>query len=126
MIQPRNHLIVLKLIEQAEKRVGKLVIPTHSEKYAEAEIVAVGPGTISAEGGRSETHDLRPGQRVLVRHKEEVPQRVGGTQLEIAGIPYRVGDETYYVFPQERVVGIIAQPAEEAVDVRVRTALGLN
>lgn len=109
MIQPRNHLVVVKLIEQVQKTVGKLVIPTNGEKYCEAEIVAVGPGTIAAEGGRSETHDLKPGQRVLVRFKEIVAQQVGPPALEIAGIPYRVGDVTYHVFPQERIVGVIAE-----------------
>jgi co-chaperonin GroES (HSP10) len=111
VIQPRNHLVVVKLIEQAQKQVGKIVIPTNAEKYTEAEVVAVGPGTVAAEGGRPETHDLKPGQRVLVRHKED---RVGpaGQYLELAGIPYRVDDQTYHVFPQERIVGIIAQPGE--------------
>ena len=116
MIQPRNHLVVVKLIEQAEKQVGKIVIPANGEKYCEAEVVAVGPGTVAAEGGRSETFDLKPGQRVLIRHKEAVPspKAVGGFALESAGIPYRApgSDELYYIFPQERIAGIIAGPEE--------------
>lgn len=116
MIQPRNHLVVCKLIEQAEKQVGKIVIPSNGEKYCEAEVVAVGPGTIAAEGGRSETHDLKPGQRVLIRHKELVPGPMG-QQLESAGIPYRApgSDELFYIFPQERIAGIIAQPDQAAL-----------
>jgi co-chaperonin GroES (HSP10) len=106
MIKPRNSLAVLRLLEKAEQQVGKIVVSDVEELYTEAEVMAVGPGSISAEGGRSEMFDLAVGQRVMVKHKEFGPQRMKVT----AGIKYIHNDEVLYVFEQSSIVGIIAEP----------------
>lgn len=107
MITPRNSLVVLRLIEQAEKKIGQITVPTNKELFSEAEVVAVGPGTVSAEGGRSETFDLKVGQRVFVKSKDRFRGQVG-EEVRISGIEYRVGDEKFYIFEQGNVLGIIA------------------
>jgi co-chaperonin GroES (HSP10) len=111
MIKPRNSLVVLRLIEKAEYKVGKITVPSNSECYCEAEVVAVGPGCVSAEGGRSETFDLKPGQRVWVKHKTKFHQGQM-TRLEDAGLPYRDGEVTYHGFEQTSIIGILAEPDE--------------
>ena len=111
MIQPRNSLVVVKLIEQAEKKVGAITVPTNADLYCEAEVIAVGPGNVSAAGGRSECFDLKPGQRVWVKYKEQKPMGGGQVARFDAGIRYQDGDTYYYVFTQESILGIIAEPA---------------
>lgn len=113
MIQPRNTLVVVKLIDKAERQVGKISVPTNRDCYTEAEVVAVGPGTVSAAGGQSETFDLMIGQRVFVKHKSKHTRGPGdlGT-LTDEGLPYQDGDESLRLFEQSSIVGIIAQPGD--------------
>lgn len=109
MFKPRNTLVVLKLIQKAETQVGKLVVPNGDGCYTEAEVVAVGPGTIEIEGQRPATFDLKPGQRVYVKHKEKRnPQMPAGD----AALMYRDGDETFHIVEQSSIVGILAEPGE--------------
>jgi co-chaperonin GroES (HSP10) len=109
MIVPRNTLVILELILKQERKVGAITVLANNELYAEAEVVAVGPGTKSAEGGVSETFDLKVGQRVWVRAKNKVRTQLGeGT--DIAGIEYRDGDKVYHIFEQGSILGIIAEP----------------
>lgn len=113
MIQPRNTLVVVKLIDKAERQVGKISVPTNKDCYTEAEVVAVGPGTVSAAGGQSETFDLKVGQRVWVKHKSKHIRGAGDIGiLTDEGLPYQDGDETFRLFEQSSVVGIIAQPGD--------------
>jgi co-chaperonin GroES (HSP10) len=110
MIQPRNSLVVVKLIEQAEKRVGAITVPTNKDCFCEAEVIAVGPGIIQATGGRHENFDLKVGQRVFIKHKSQVRGPMGIT-AELVGIEYRDGNEKFYIFEQGNILGIVAEPA---------------
>lgn len=114
MIQPRNSFVVVKLRLKPEERRGDIIIPTGQDEYAECEVVAVGPGSISAAGGRSETHDLQPGQRVLARHKRKQ------TRINGAGLPeHRFAEnglklkpsegEDLYLFEETDILAIVAQ-----------------
>ena len=111
MIQPRNTLVVLRLIEQKEKKVGKITLPTGNVFYCEAEVVAVGPGTVGAAGGRSETFDLSVGQLVYVKHKqpERNPQMPSGFSAVYAGTPFEENGVNYYLFLETSIVGILAE-----------------
>jgi|GEM_PF-2849928 len=117
MIQPRNTLVVVKLITAAERKVGAITVPTNQECYTEAEVIAVGPGNVSAEGGRSETFDLMPGQRVWVKHKKKIRVGANASTFEDEGLPYRDGEELYHCFEQSSIIGILSQPPQaKAVD----------
>lgn len=109
MIVPRNTLVVLRLIETTEKTVGAVVVPTAKDQYCEAEVMAVGPGTLSAAGGRSEIFDLKIGQRVFVKHKTKSRGPMGEILLD-DGIVYMDGDKKYMLFEQNNILGIIAEP----------------
>jgi len=114
VIQPRNTLVVLKLIEKAERKIGKISVPTNNDCYTEAEVIAVGPGTISAAGGQSETHDLKKGQRVWVKHKKKVSRGQGAIgELFDEGLPYQDGDIGYLCVEQSSIVGILAEPSPD-------------
>lgn len=103
MIQPRNNYVVLRLIDKVSQKQGSIIIPATRECFCEAEVIAVGPGNVAAEGGRPDTADLQPGQVVFVNHKHPAP----GNQLVMSGIPYRQGDFTYFLFNQSQIIGIV-------------------
>lgn len=110
MLSPRNTLVVLDLIETGPKTVGKFLVPDGGGLYSEAIVIAVGPGTVSATGGVPETHDLKPGQRVLVKAKEQRgdPARIPPI---LAGIRIQDGDRFLFVFEQLSIIGVISEPS---------------
>lgn len=114
MVQPRSSLVIVDLIEKANKDLGGgLVAPTGKDLYTEAVVVAVGPGTVSAAGGVSETADLTIGQHVFMKYREPHPQSRDGNFKPInVGIEYREGNKTYYAYEQHRVLWVIAQKYE--------------
>lgn len=114
MIQPRNTLMVIELIPRAEKKQGAIIVTTNGDVYTEAFIVAVGPGNVAADGGRSETHDLRVGQRVFVKHKERRPAPGGVVSLTESTLPYQIGDKTYHLIEQTSILAVIAEPPGDA------------
>ena len=78
-LTPRNSLVLIRLFKKAEDQRGKIIVPTGQDEYCEGEVLAVGPGVVAAAGGRSETFDLEPGQRVLVQYRTRVQNNHGMT-----------------------------------------------
>lgn len=125
MIQPRNTLVVLKVIEKAERKVGQITVPTHNDLYTEAEVVAVGPGSISAAGGQPETFDLKKGQRVWVKYKRHERGPMGPV-LGFEGISYREGDTDFLLVEQSGIVGILAESVDPMNGTAFQGATSLN
>lgn len=126
MFQPRNSLVVVELIQKAERQVGKLTIPTNGDLFCEAEVIAVGPGTQEALGHRPSTFDLRPGQRVLVKYQDVRQTGAQQYQKNKVGVEYRHGDRTYHLFDQLYVLAVLAEEVTAAGDhdeARARAAL---
>jgi len=117
MFQPRNSYVLLRLILDADRQVGRLVVPTKNQKYAQAEVIEVGRDPISAEGGESSTHDLKVGQRVLVAHKEVIkrPSDINPQGFEEKLIPagLKMQDNEQddkgdlFLFEQHRIIAIV-------------------
>ena len=107
MVKPRNTLVLVKLVPQTTRVTGSIVQTTTHDEFAEADVIAVGPGNIAAAGGVSDTFDLKPGQRVLLLAKQPGPNR----ELRIAGVPVSGVDGTCYLFEQARVVAIVSEPS---------------
>jgi co-chaperonin GroES (HSP10) len=107
MIQPRNTLVVLRLITKSTRRVGQITVPTGNDLYTEAEVMAVGPGNVSAAGGRSETFDLAVGQLVFLKHKSDSPR---GKIDQF--VPYVHDGKTFAMVEQTQVLGILAEPGK--------------
>lgn len=105
----RNTLVLLRLSSDAEKTVGKITVPTNNDCFTEADVIAVGPGMVSAGGGVSETLDLKFGQRVFVKHKARANGPMGPS-IELTGIPYRVDDELFHLYEQGSILSIISEP----------------
>jgi co-chaperonin GroES (HSP10) len=112
MLKPRNTVVVLSIIEKSERKQGKIVVPTNGELYAEAEVVAVGPGGGTVAGGNTETFDLKVGQLVFLQAKRQGRGPAGHPITEYAGVRYVVDDKTYFLYEQTAILGIVAEPGE--------------
>lgn len=112
MLKPRNTVVVLSIIEKSERKHGSIVVPTNGELYAEAEVIAVGPGGGTVAGGNTETFDLKEGQLVFLQAKKQGRNQHGQTVTEYAGVRYIVDDKTYYLFEQTSILGIVAEKGE--------------
>lgn len=110
MILPRNTLVLVRMIDEPIKKVGAIIVTTNAEMYAEAEVLAVGPGNINSVGARIETHDLQVGQRVLVKH-QDVKITSQGVMKAKTYIEYSKDDVKYQIFEQTHIVAILEQPA---------------
>lgn len=116
-MKPRNTLVLVRVFLKPEEQVGQITVPTNQNEYAEGEVVAVGPGSLSAQGGRPETFDLQPGQRVLVKHKRRIqrPSSMGAgpvTAYLDDGLKLRHQDQDgrpgeLYLFEQSSVIAIL-------------------
>lgn len=116
-MQLRNTLVLVRIFDESIKKVGAIVISTNAEMYAEAEILAVGPGNVSAAGARVETHDLHPGQRVLVKH-QDVKITGQGVMKAKTYIEYAKDDVKYQIFEQTHIVAILAQAPARNMELR--------
>lgn len=112
MINVRNNLVAVRLVTRPEQMIGKILVPDNDKCFGEAEVVAVGPGLVLAHGARPDTHDLRVGQRVFVKHSSIRPTAVGNTPVP-DGIKYTDDGEQLIILAESSIVGIIAEPATE-------------
>ena len=108
-MKPRNSLVTVAPIKDEERKVGNIVVPQHTSKqYQQAEVVAVGPGVLSAEDSVNLCGDLKPGQVVLVQVASRRSGPGGVASLEPIGLDYKTDDGRDLVLvEQSQVVGII-------------------
>jgi hypothetical protein len=94
-----------------ERRFGKLFVAELKKQFTPARILSVGAGSIAAEGGRSDTEDLEPGDIVLVQHKQARPSRMaqGAVEYTDNGIPLSFPEKegTFLLINQHAVVGLL-------------------
>ena len=83
-IRPLHDRVVVKRLEEAEEEVrGGIIIPdTAKEKPQQAEVVAVGPGKLKDDDGRSPM-DVQVGDRVLIGKYSGSEIKVDGDDLVI-------------------------------------------
>jgi chaperonin GroES len=92
-ITPLRDRIVVKRREEAEQKVGGIIVPdTAKEKPQEAEVVAVGPGRLS-DDGKVLAMDLQAGDRVLIG-------KWSGTEVT-------VDDTEYLILKEDEVLGVL-------------------
>lgn len=108
-IIPRNTFVLVQFVVESEKKVGLLTVPAGDNEYVEAKVLAVGPGHVAAAGGRSDTHDLKPGQTVLMQHKKIIRDGNGVIRGEQThAIPVKsVADKNVknlYLIPEPSIV----------------------
>jgi chaperonin GroES len=92
-ITPLKDNIVVKRIEEDEKKVGSIIIPdTAKEKPMTAEVIAIGSGRVLKDGNKLPL-EVKVGDKVLVG-------KYSGSEVKL--------DETDYVILREdEVLGII-------------------
>ena len=91
-IKPLGERVVIKKLEAEEKtKSGIVLIGTAKEKPQEAEIVAVGPGSI-VDGKRVEM-EVKVGDKVLY-------SKYAGAEVKVSG-------EEYTIIKQEDILAIV-------------------
>ena len=89
----RDRILVKRVDESAEKKVGGIIIPdTAKEKPQEAEVAAVGSGRL-LDNGKTVPLTVKAGDKVLVG-------KWSGTEVKIDG-------QEYLILKEDEVLGII-------------------
>ena len=92
-IRPLRDGVLVRRIEEAEQKVGGLVIPDSAkEKPQEAEVVAVGRGRVT-DDGKQISMTLKAGDRVLIG-------KWSGTEVN-------VDSEEYLILKEDDVLGVL-------------------
>ena len=90
---PLHDRVLLKRLEEQEKRKGGIIIPdTAKEKPQEAEVIEVGKGRVT-EDGKVIPLDVKKGDKVLVG-------KFSGTEVTI-------GDTEHIIVREEEILGKI-------------------
>ncbi len=90
---PLHDRVLLKRLEEQEKRKGGIIIPdTAKEKPQEAEVIEVGKGRVT-EDGKVIPLDVKKGDKVLIG-------KFSGTEVTI-------GDTEHIIVREEEILGII-------------------
>tara|TARA_Y100000588_G_scaffold134999_1_gene148435 strand:+ start:1452 stop:1748 length:297 start_codon:yes stop_codon:yes gene_type:complete len=92
-IQPlADRVLVRRLDEEEEQKVGGIIIPdTAKEKPQEAEVVAVGPGSL--DDGKRVPLEVKEGDKVLIG-------KYSGTEVKIEG-------EEYLIIREDELLAIV-------------------
>ena len=92
-IQPlADRVLVRRLDEEEEQKVGGIIIPdTAKEKPQEAEVVAVGPGSL--DDGKRVPLEVKEGDKVLIG-------KYSGTDVKIEG-------EEYLIIREDELLAIV-------------------
>ncbi len=93
-IQPLGDRIVVKRLEEDEKKKGGIIIPdTAKEKPLQGEVVAVGPGRWGEDGKRIRL-EVKAGDKILMG-------KYSGTEVKLNG-------EEYIIMREEDVLAIVS------------------
>ena len=80
---PLHDRVLLKRLEEQEKRKGGIIIPdTAKEKPQEAEVIEVGKGRVT-EDGKVIPLDVKKGDKVLIGKFSGTEVTIGDTELII-------------------------------------------
>jgi len=103
-VRPLRDRILVQRIEEAEQRIGGIIIPdTAKEKPQQAKVVAVGSGRVTDEG-RTIPPDVKVGDYVLVG-------KYAGTEIKLDG-------QEYLIVREDEVLGVaegVREPQPAAV-----------
>ncbi len=92
-VQPLHDYILVKRFDEKEVKKGGIIIPdTAKEKPQEGEVIAVGPGKLTAEGKRLRI-DVKVGNNILFG--------------KYSGNEVRIDDEEFLIIRESEVLGIL-------------------
>lgn len=102
--RPRNALVtVRRLGKLADDKIGNILLPNSSSKFDVAEVINVGPGTPTDSGACTDTHDLRRGQKVLIKTESQPQPGVRATTT----LKFRIGDGEIELMNQHDILAVI-------------------
>ena len=85
-MKPMNDRVLVKRLETVEKTAGGLFLPDSAkEKPSKGEVVACGPGKMTADGNRV-AMDVKPGDVVLFA-------KFAGTEIKLDGVDHIILSE---------------------------------
>ena len=88
-----DRVLVKRLDEEDEQMVGGIIIPdTAKEKPQEAEVVAVGPGSL--DEGKRVPLEVKPGDKVLIG-------KYSGTEVKLDG-------EEHLILREDEILAVIS------------------
>ena len=94
-VRPLRDRILVRRLEEAEQRVGGIIIPdTAKEKPQQGKVVAVGSGRLN-EDGQLIPLDVKAGDRVLFG-------KYAGTEIKLDG-------EEFLIVREDEVLGILEE-----------------
>jgi chaperonin GroES len=89
----RDYIVVKRLEENSEKKVGSIIIPdTAKEKPLTAEVIAVGSGRILKDGSKVPL-EVKAGDTVLIG-------KYSGSEVKLDG-------KEYVVLREDEVLGVV-------------------
>ncbi|MBI2841183.1 MAG: co-chaperone GroES [Acidobacteria bacterium] len=92
-VRPLRDRILVKRIEEEEKKVGGIIIPdTAKEKPLQCEVIAVGTGKV-ADDGKVTPLEVKKGDHVLIG-------KYSGTEV-------KVDDKEYTIIREDEVLAVI-------------------
>ena len=92
-VKPLRDRVLVRRIEEEEKKVGGIIIPdTAKEKPQQAEVIAVGSGRV-LDDGKTAPLAVKPGDKVLLG-------KWSGTDVKIDG-------EEYLILKEDEILGIL-------------------
>jgi chaperonin GroES len=92
-VRPLRDRIMVRRIEEGEKKVGGIIIPDSAkEKPQQAEVIAVGNGRVLDDGTKAPL-TVKAGDKVLVG-------KWSGTEIKLDG-------EEYLILKEDEVLGIL-------------------
>ena len=90
-LEPLADRVIVKPIPREEVSKGGIVLPdTAKEKPQEGEVVAVGPGRLSEDGGKHIPMDVKVGDRVIY--------------AKYAGTEWKYNDEEYLIIRESDIL----------------------
>jgi chaperonin GroES len=94
-VRPLHDRILVRRLEDTETMRGGLFIPDSAkEKPQQAEVVAVGDGSLNEEGERMPL-DVKPGDRILFG-------KYSGSEVKVAG-------DEYLILREDEVLGVLSK-----------------
>ena len=99
-VRPLHDRIIVQRIEEAEQRVGGIIIPdTAKEKPQQGKVIAAGTGKIKEDGARIPL-DVKAGDTILFG-------KYSGQEIKLDG-------EEFLIMREDEVLAVIEEPAATA------------
>lgn len=108
-LRVRNNNVLLQVIQRKPQQVKGIELAGHLDREIDhALVLAVGPGLISAAGGRADTFDLKEGDYVMAHMRMiRKPSPQAPEQTVEKFVPIVVDNETLKIVDQSQIIAVV-------------------